>query len=237
MEVDNCSGRLFLAAFAASVALWVPGLAYGQGEVPGYPPSIHAFDAREVAMLPRYCIYTQEFRGIVPGGNNPEQIERWSSVMGDTFIHMHHYCYGLMKVNRGTLLARDAYVRRSYLQDSINEFDYVLRAAPQNFILLPEILTKKGEVLIKLGQGPKAIEPLQHAAELKPDYWPPYAHLSDYYKETGDLKKARELLETGLSFSPDAKGLQRRLTELDAEVTKRKSGSTPARKQGPSAGP
>jgi tetratricopeptide (TPR) repeat protein len=63
--------------------------------------------------------------------------------------------------------------------------------------------------------GARAIEPLELAARIKPDYWPPYAHLSDQYKEAGDLKKAREWLETGLTHSPDANGLQRRLKELD----------------------
>jgi len=238
MKADNRLRFFFFAVFAASFGSWVPGLAYGQGGIPGYPPSISAKDAREIAMLPRFCIYTQDFRESVPGGNDREQIERWTMVMGDMYLHMHHYCYGLMKMNRATLLARDAGVRRFYLADAIREFDYVLgHAPPPSFIFLPEILAKKGEILIKLGEGPKAIEPLERAAEIKPDYWPAYAHLSDYYKETGDLKKARELLETGLSFSPDAKGLQRRLTELDAETSKRKSGPTPVRKQGPSVGP
>lgn len=236
MELANRMKPLLFAALAGGIALSVPGSVHAQGGVPGYPESIHAFDPREMAMLPRFCLYVQDFRGVVPGGNDPAQIERWSSIFGPTYLHMHHYCYGLMKVNRGTLLARDAYVKRFYLQDSIHEFDYVLERAPQNFILLPEILTKKGEVLIKLGQGPQAIVPLERAAELKPDYWPAYAYMSDYYKEIGDLKKAREILERGLSFASDAKGLRRRLADLDAETSKQRSGSAPDRKHGSSSG-
>jgi Tfp pilus assembly protein PilF len=97
--------------------------------------------------------------------------------------------------------------------------------------LLPEILTRKGENLLRLGQAATALRELEQAAELKPDYWAPYAYMSDYYKETGDLKKARELLETGLSHAPDAKGLKRRLEELDAGPTKGKNGQRPARPQ------
>ena len=167
-------------------------------------------------MLPRYCSYTQYFRDQVPGGNNTAEIERWYSTLGETFHHMHHYCWGLMKTNRGVLLARDEQSRRSYLTNSIVEFDYVIERAPPDYILLPEILMKKGENLIRLGQVGSVNLQLLRAIELKPDYWPPYAALSDNYKNNGDLKKAREVLEKGLSTSPDAKALKERLANLDS---------------------
>jgi hypothetical protein len=45
--------------------------------------------------------------------------------------------------------------------------------------------------------------------------------LSDYYKEAGNTQKAREYLELGLSHSPDAAALKRRLNELgDAKQPK-----------------
>jgi hypothetical protein len=207
--------RFAFAATVATIAALAPTHVLGQG-IPGYP-TILALDPREVAMLPRYCIHTQHFRDKVPGGNNAEEVKRWYSVMGDTFHHMHHYCFGVMSFNRATILARDAPTRRHYLGNAILEFDYVLREAPQSFILLPEILTKKGEVLVRQGRGAVAVEQFERAAELKPDYWPPYAHLSDYYKESGDRIKARELLQKGLSFAPDARGLRRRLEALDRE--------------------
>ena len=174
-------------------------------------------------MLPRYCIYTQLFRDNVPGGNNKDEIDRWYLIMGDTFNTMHHYCWALMKTNRATLLARTGQLRTFYLSDSINEFDYVIQRAKPDFVLLPEIHTKKGENLIRLGRGPLGILELLRAIELKPDYWPPYAAMSDHYKATGDIQKAREVLEKALSFSPDAKALKRRLTELDEAKVKRKS--------------
>ena len=167
-------------------------------------------------MLPRYCAYTQSFRDHVPGGNNPAEIQRWYSMLGETFNAMHHYCWGLMKTNRGVLLARSEQSRRFYLNDAISEFDYVLDHAPPDFVLLPEILMKKGENLIRLGQDGSGNLQLLRAIELKPDYWPPYAVMSDYYKKKGDLKNAREVLEKGLSASPDAKALKERLANLDA---------------------
>ena len=143
--------------------------------------------------------------------------------MGVTFRHMHHYCSGLILTNRALFLSRTPQDRAFYLNTSIVEFDYVIERAPQDFILLPEILTKKGENLIRLGRAHLGIVELQRAIDLKPDYWPPYVQLSDYHKGTGDFQKAREYLEKALSHSPNANGLKSRLTELEAVNAKRKT--------------
>jgi tetratricopeptide (TPR) repeat protein len=197
------------------LSLTIPfGLPTCTAEIPGYPASVQEYDAREVAMLPRYCIYTQQFRERVPGGNNPAEIERWYSVMGGTFHAMHHYCWGLMKTNRAIVLARNQEDRKFYLADAIGEYDYVIVRAPADFVLLPEFFTKKGENLLRLGKIPEGIANFHLAIDKKPDYWPPYAALSDHFKQTKDLTTARQWLEKGLSASPDAKALQQRLADL-----------------------
>jgi hypothetical protein len=183
-------------------------------DIPGFPDRIDAYDSREVAMLPRYCIYTQLFRDHVPEGNDKAEIERWTTLIGPTFNAMHHYCWGLMKTNRALLLARDQRIRNFYLDDSINEFNFVLNNASPGFILLPEVLTKKGENLIRLGRYLSGVKELEQAIAVKEDYWPPYAALSDYYKKKGDLAEARQWLEKALVFAPDATALTRRLSEL-----------------------
>ncbi|MGE5522220.1 MAG: tetratricopeptide repeat protein [Rhodospirillaceae bacterium] len=163
-------------------------------------------------MLPSYCKYTQMFETHVPGGQNKAQQDRLKALMGNTFYALHHYCWGLMNTNRGVLLARTAQYRQLYLRASITEFDYVIQRAPQDFVLLPEILTRKGENLIRLGQGSFAVPELRRAMELKPDYWPPYAALSDYYKSAGQADQAREILEKGLAVMPGEKALKARLS-------------------------
>lgn len=177
-------------------------------------------DPREMHMLPEYCKYTQVIRDNVPGGNNPAEIDRWTKLMGQTFIHMHHYCFGLMASNRAMFASPTPYDRRHNLGVSITEFDYVIQRAPADFGLLPEILTKKGENLIFLDRGPEGVGQLQRVIDLKPDYWPPYAYISDYYKKTGDLVKARNWVEKGLSVAPNTRALTRRLAELDAGQSK-----------------
>jgi len=190
--------------------------------IPGYPDSVEAYDPREVAMLPAYCRHTQAFRAAVAGGSDPAEIAKWRGVFGEPYEHMHHYCWGLMKTNRASVLARSEQARTFYLSDSIHEFDYIIARVPKDFVLLPEMLTKKGENLIRLGQGPSGMLELEHAAQVKPDYWPAYAFMSDFYKDLGEIGKARDALERGLGAAPDSPALKRRLAELkSAKGTRR----------------
>jgi tetratricopeptide (TPR) repeat protein len=174
------------------------------------------YDPKQLAMLPPYCKYTQLYRQNVPGGNDPQQIERWSSVMGaENFIHMHHYCLGLESANRALYFSSTKLDRDRELAESVREFNYVVERVSPEFALLPEILTRRGENLLRLGNGPQGLLDLTRAIEIKPDNWPPYAALSDYYKALGDLRSAREWAEKGLAAAPGTKALQRRLAELD----------------------
>lgn len=195
--------------------------------IPGYPDSILEFDAREVSRLPPYCIYTAHFRENIPGGMNKEDSQRWQTILGEVFQTLHHYCWALMYLHRAKFLATDARTRGWNYSSAIHDIDYVLSYVNsrglRDFVLLPEILTKKGEALVGLGRGGRALGEFERAIELKPDYWPPYAHISDYYRSIGELTKARETLQSGLSRSPQASGLQRRLKELDEEIAKRGS--------------
>jgi tetratricopeptide (TPR) repeat protein len=179
------------------------------------------YELSEVPLLPPYCKYAQDFRDRVPGANSPREIERWTSVLGPTFHHIHHYCYGLVATNRATFGAKNNQDRLHNLGRSIGEFDYIIEHAPRDFPLLPEVLTKKGENLIRLRRAPEGVRALEEAIELKPDYWPPYAYISDYYKNLGEIPKARETLEKGMANAADTKALKRRLADLDNQRAKR----------------
>ena len=184
---------------------------------------------REMALLPEYCKYTQAYRDRIPGGQDLSKMEHWYAVMGGrypmdgVFHHMHHYCRALQHRNYARFFAKTKQERMYRWGSSIREIDYVIDRAPPDFMLLPEILTKRGESLLDLGKVSLAVVDFQRAMKLKPDYWPPYVQMSDYYKGTGDFQKAREYLEKALSYSPDAKSLKTRLMELEAVNAKRKT--------------
>jgi len=227
MKTTSPVRRLALAVGVISVLLSAAGrsAAGESGDIPGYPQHVTSYDPREVSLLPKFCTYTQLFRDHVPGGNNPVEIERWHDIMGPVFIHMHHYCYGLMYLHRANALARDPIIRGYNYNFALNEFDYTLERTPSDFPLLPEMLTMRGEVLMHQGRAGQAQEAFERAISLKPDYWAPYAFWSDQLVKTGDLVQARAVLEKGLAQAPDSVGLHRRLTDLDAEKPKNKSAS------------
>lgn len=203
------------ARILATILALLAALATRAADIPGYPPTVEGYDPREMAMIPSFCIHTMLIRDRVPGGRDVNAIAHWRVLMGPSFDTMHHYCWGLMKTNRALLLAHDQATRDFYLDSAVNEFNFVLQGAQPDFFMIPEILTKKGENLIRLRKPWLGIPELERAAELKPDYWPPYAYLSDYYKNSGELEKARETLERGLGAIPEARALKSRLAELD----------------------
>jgi hypothetical protein len=203
---------LQLLCFAALLPMGANALGAGP-EIPGYPGDVTANDPREVAMLPKFCVHTRTFRESVPGGNNPREIKQLQAVSGPTYDALHHYCWGLMKTNRALFLTNEKRVKEFYLRGANSDFDYVIVRAAADFPLLPEILTKKGENLALL-RDTSAELVLRRAIEVKRDYWPAYAALSDHYRGTGQLAKSREVLEQGLSLVPDAKPLSTRLSQL-----------------------
>jgi hypothetical protein len=191
---------------------------YGNN-IPGYPDNVESLDPRDVAILPRYCKSTQLFRDEF----HPDQSEiaQWYEVMGPAFHAMHHYCWALMQTNRAMLLARSKKVRDFYLDSAVNNMDYVIRNSPADFVMLPEILTKKGENLLRLNRTALGIATLQQAIRMKADYWPPYAALSFHFRETGNTGQAREWLEKGLAAAPNTPALEKRLKELEGVTQKR----------------
>ncbi len=130
-----------------------------------------------------------------------------------------------MNGDRAAFLATTPLDKTHNLNNSILEYDYVIEKAPQEFAWLPEILTKKGESLVRLDRGAEGALEFERAIKLSPEYTLPYAALSDYYKESGQIAKARQALERGLAVAPDSRLLLRRKTDLD-----RKGASGTARK-------
>src|SRR5206468_2487332 len=92
------------------------GTKVSAAELAGYPEDMYAFDSREVAMLPRYCIFTYAYKEArVAGSENQAEYDRWVQIMGEVFKHMHHYCFGLMNTNRAMLIARNIHTKTFYL--------------------------------------------------------------------------------------------------------------------------
>ena len=172
----------------------------------------------EALVLPPYCKDSQIFSK--PSRYPPDPATaHWFAVLGEVFWDIHHYCFGLIDINRAER-ALDARNRAGRYRDAISEFDYVLNSKNSNLVLLPEIHTNKGKALDALGQKGEAVTEFKAAIALKADYWVPHAYLSDLYKSNGDIGAAREALVQGIAANPTNKALARRLKALDEKPPK-----------------
>jgi tetratricopeptide (TPR) repeat protein len=184
----------------------------------------------EMALLPEYCADTQGFKYGDASYNTSPNAPKWVGLMGLGFWHMHHYCWALINLGRAQKPSMPASLRQSAREYAIDDMQYVIANTTSDFIMLPEIYTKIGEVLVSLNRPQEAHDAFAKARSLKPDYWPPYFQWATHLRQTGQKVEARQLVEEGLSLSPGAKPLQNLLVELGGDpkaVAQRTRVSTP----------
>ena len=210
-ERVTAGARTLLAAAGLTIATMLPVPALAQ----------HVFTDQEIAMLPEYCTTHPNLKA-TGHSTNPAAAERWRNVIGDhPYQSLHQYCWAQALTVRAKFFAKTRQERNGTFSMSIGDFDYVINhVRGRYFILLPEIYFKKGENLLEIGRIGEAITSFQQAMQSKPDYWPPYAAMSDYYKKAGELDKAREWLAKALAIDPQHKALLRRQAELGGAKVK-----------------
>lgn len=176
-------------------------------------PKSSVIQPEEWPFLPTWCRYTQDAGESI---SNPSiQAQGLISQLGkEGWSAIHHYCWGLVKVFRSYKIGITEEERHYWLSSAIGEIDYVLRNSPPNFVLRPELLTKRGHILLMLEKYVEAEKDLKAAIKEQTTYWPPYGYLSDVYLKQGKTGEARMTLEKGLKIAPDAKGLKNRMIQL-----------------------
>lgn len=157
----------------------------------------------EWAMLPLYCPHTMGFKGHVQ-----PYIAKWSNAMGNGFFNMHHHCWSLIDFHRSLRIGLSNAERRNLLQRALGGFQYVINNSPEDFILLPEILTWDGRSETLLGNAKNAAKEFNRAIAIKPDYWPAYFHLAELLNRKGEKKEALEVVKRGLKYAPNTKPLR-----------------------------
>ena len=103
--------------------------------------------------------------------------------------------------------------RRYHLQGTLPDFEYMEKHASDSQ-LMPEILTQKGKVLLRLKRELEAMSAFQKAIMIKKDYAPAYMAIADYYISLGSTENARDIINEGLKWAPSSKGLKRRLDKV-----------------------
>lgn len=164
--------------------------------------------AGEIAMLPAYCIDTE---GFMHGPeNSPTQSPRareWVAKMGRSFWAMHHYCWGLINLNRLRFGHAKTNNKQYFAKQIVDEYRYVIENTSSDFILLPEIWTRMGEASLLAGDIGGAMDAYAKARSIKPDYAPAYTQWAEFQLKNNKRDEARALVEEGLQQIPGSKPL------------------------------
>lgn len=82
-----------------------------------------------------------------------KEVQReWARRMGkDIYMHLHHYCHGLVHVSRAQLAFGSKH-KRHYQQTAIAQFNYVLRNWPADFELTADAKLQKDRLEFQLNK-------------------------------------------------------------------------------------
>ena len=179
------------------------------------------FTDGEASFLPPYCIDTEYFKGGSRHSNHMSpRAPYWESLMGDGFWWMHHYCSGMVFARRAEAYSKSSPDRGYNYLEAVQEFRYTINQLAKDFVLLPEIYTRLGEVEAKLRDFGAAYGSYLRAREIKPDYWPAYAQWAQVLIDSGQKAEAKKLVQAGLEYSPDAAKLIEQFKLLGGDPTK-----------------
>jgi tetratricopeptide (TPR) repeat protein len=196
--------RIVLATFVcAQVMVATHAVAGLQGDI----------QRSEVALLPQYCPHTITF---APVFGSKEGTRYWMQRRGEPFKALHHYCWALIAINRANKFNATAQEKKFNYSTAVSDIDFVLRYAGDDFVLMPEILTKRAEALMRLKDFSAAEVDLRRAARIKPDYWPAFSSLARCLVAQGKAEDARKVLRDGMQTASDPRALQTLLSELES---------------------
>lgn len=165
----------------------------------------------EYASLPPYCREKIQKK-------NPSENKMWSEQFGaNTWLHMHHHCFGLNNIKRA-YRARNTEERKGNLSSAVGEFGYMISHLPPDSVLWADVYSNHGNVLLMLGNTQNGIKDLYKALERNPKIVPVYLSLAEQLEKWGDKGKALQTVTEGLRHVPSSKGLQRRYQELGGKL-------------------
>ena len=200
------------------VALVLAGLARASG-----PPDLKQtmWEAQWADHLPPYCLYTQLLPDHTYGKwQDPISTGVYAKRFGPTWLHLHHYCFGLQNTFEAST-TDDEMLRRSLFSSAITEFNYVIDRAPDDFVLKPEILVNRGAAEEVLGLASAAVVSYTEALRLDPAHVPAYIGLSTCFETLGDTAEALTVVDAGLRRVPDSDELRDRRKELESGSARR----------------
>jgi tetratricopeptide (TPR) repeat protein len=179
----------------------------------------HAYDgletyrltAEEIALLPDYCRHTQL---IMAQHGSAAMHKEWTARVGEEFMHMHHYCISVVALVRSYRARLPAQDRSGYLGFAVENLTYVIDRARPDFVLLPEVLFRRGQAFQLLGRHDRAIKDLEVSLSLDPAQPRAAFALAQSLDSVGQRQQAREVVARALEKAPGSRLLQQELERL-----------------------
>jgi len=197
---------------------------FGTSAFAGKPDNV---TKEEMATIPPYCPYAQSWDQYMV---SPES-KRWASIMGKPFHAIHHYCWAQINLQRALRSGTPEATRMNLFRVVRDDYLYVAQRSTPEFVLLPEIMSRLGEVEVRLSLINDANRSFATARQLKPDYWPAYSHWAEYLMRAGKKAEAKALVKTGLEYSPASRVLREQYRLLGGDPSTIKPVSKPEIKE------
>ena len=166
----------------------------------------------ELALAAPFCIDTMGWKYGDATSKPSPRAGYWVGLMGTDFWHMHHYCVAMINLRR---VNRFPLSNRNYQYgEVIADLQYVTRNSRPDFIMLPEVYARIGEVELLRNNPAAAAEAFDRARKLKPDFAPAYTHWARAQAKSGKRNEALALLREGLGHAPDSVPMRNLFKEL-----------------------
>ncbi len=120
------------------------------------------------------------------------RLTKWREIFGDSFIHIHHYCAGIIWIARSR--SEDARTRDQSLHAAIAEITYTYDRVPPESPIYSEVSAYLAQAFFGLGDTEKALEILKIAISRKPDKTPAYIMMAEIFIKSKKYQDALDIL-------------------------------------------
>lgn len=129
------------------------------------------------------------------------EVQSGREQVGDAvFLHVHHYCSGMLWVERGKA-ALDPAQRRFMYNTGIGDLSYFTARIPPESPVMAKALYSLAEAYRGLGDKVSALGTLNQAVQAHPEIPASHIALGLYLRDSKDLAGARKALEDGVQMA------------------------------------
>lgn len=165
----------------------------------------------ELRAVPDYC------RVRFAEGTESMQWIIWAKRFGPAAIHMHHYCDGLLWLNRYAKTF-DRREQKRILQSAYGSFMYMVPRVDASWPLRGELYYNLGRVQTLRGSDGEALTAFHRAMEFEPGLIDAYLAAAVLYEKMNNKKQALASISEGLRHVPDDERLRERYSKLGGQL-------------------